>query len=67
MDFFFWGHLKHIVYETEPASPEEVIARIQEAVANIDAEILERVRDNVIHRAEACIEAHGAHFEHLLH
>lgn len=66
LDFFLWGHLKKIVYATEPASPEEVIARMQVAVQTVDGPMLRRVRENLILRAEACIEAHGAHFENLI-
>jgi len=50
----------------EPDSPEEVIARMQMAVRTIDGPMLRRVRENLVHRAEACIEARGAHFENLL-
>lgn len=66
LDFFLWGHLKKIVYEQEPASPEEVIARMQIAVDTVDEVMLRRVRENLILRAEACIEARGAHFENLI-
>jgi len=47
----------------EPDSPEEVIARMQ-MVRTIDGPML--LRENLVHRAEACIEARGAHFENLL-
>ncbi|KYQ47876.1 hypothetical protein ALC60_13085, partial [Trachymyrmex zeteki] len=64
--FFFWSHLKKIVYATELASPEEVIGRMQGAVQTIDEPMVRRVRQNLILRAEACIEVRGAHFEQLL-
>lgn len=54
------------MYATEPASPEEVIARVQIAVQTVDGPMLRRVRENLIHRAETCIEARGAHFEQLI-
>lgn len=66
LDFFLWSHLKKIVYATEPTSPEEVIGRMQGAVQTIDEPMVRRVRQNLILRAEACIEARGAHFEQLL-
>jgi len=66
MDFFLWGHLKQNVYLTEPASSEEVIARMQLAVRTIDGAMLRRVRENLIVRADACIEARGGHIENLL-
>lgn len=66
LDFFLWSHLKKIVYATELASPEEVIGRMQGAVQTIDEPMVRRVRQNLILRAEACIEVRGAHFEQLL-
>lgn len=66
LDFFLWGHLKEMIYSSPPASPEDVMAKIIVAVEDIDGAMLRRVRENVICRAQACIEAGGAHFEHLL-
>jgi len=66
LDFFLWGHLKETVYSSPAVSPEDVMAKITVAVEEIDGAMLRRVRENTILRAETCIEAGGAHFEHLL-
>jgi len=50
----------------ESDSPEEVIARMQMAVRTIDGPLLRRIRENLVRRAETCIETRGAHFENLL-
>lgn len=66
LDCFLWSHLKKIIYEQEPASPEEIIAKMQIAVQTIDRSMLRRMRENLILRAEACVEARGGHFENLI-
>lgn len=64
--FFLWGHIKSAVYRTPVVDQADLINRIFEAAHSIDAEMLERVQNNVIRRAEACIGQHGQNFEHFL-
>ncbi|KAL7640497.1 UNVERIFIED_CONTAM: hypothetical protein RMT77_008772 [Armadillidium vulgare] len=68
LDFFLWGHLKHLVYGTTFESSEELRARIIECCDTIQHThgIFERVRQSMRRRIEACIAAEGAHFQHLL-
>lgn len=69
LDFFLWGHLKHLVYSTATVdSPEDLRARI---IASCDTirhthGIFERVRQSLRRRIEACIDAGGRHFQQLL-
>lgn len=68
LDFFLWGHLKSLVYETEVQSIEDLQLRIQNscrAILNTPG-IFERVRRSLLRRAEACILVQGRHFEQLL-
>lgn len=68
LDFFLWGQLKSAVYETPIASPEDLVARISAAAADVRdmPGIFQRVQDSIHRRCEACIAAGGRSFEHLL-
>lgn len=60
--------MKQLVYATPVNSIEELRVRIENAAETIrqDPEMLNRVRDNVTKRAEACIANGGQHFEQVL-
>ncbi|XP_039310588.1 uncharacterized protein LOC120358899 [Solenopsis invicta] len=66
LDFFLWGTIKEYVYRVPINTVEELNYRIIEAFANITPEMLERLKQSFIRRAELCIEMDGGHFEHLL-
>jgi hypothetical protein len=68
LDFFLWGHIKSLVYETPVETQGELIARILAAclVVRQTPGIFERVRQNFLRRCTTCIEAGGRHFEQLL-
>ena len=69
MDFYVWGHMKSLVYtDTEFETLEELRGRVFHA-GNVIREqpgIFARVRDNWLRRCQACLDANGNHFEHLL-
>ena len=50
LDFYLWGHLKYIVYDTEVS----------------DVQDLQQVRQSLFRCATSCTEAQGEHFEHFL-
>jgi hypothetical protein len=58
-DFFLWGHLKQIVYETPVNTVEELTA---ESIRR-NSDMLEA---SMARRAQACIDNGGRHFEHLI-
>lgn len=66
MDFFFWGYIKSLVYQTPPMTPEDMKIRIREAFATVTPEMLTNVKKNFEKRVRLCIEQNGHHFEHLL-
>ncbi|GFW50947.1 uncharacterized protein TNCV_3592291 [Trichonephila clavipes] len=68
LDYFFWGQMKSLVYETPVNSAEELIARISASAREIrnTPEILSNVRRPIKRRCEACITCDGHQFEHLL-
>ena len=62
------GHLKAIVYSIPIYNVEILRQRIEQGCQQIRQTpgIWERVRQSMMRRSEACITAHGSHFEHLL-
>ncbi|GFY02421.1 DUF4817 domain-containing protein [Trichonephila clavipes] len=68
LDYFFWGQMKSLVYETPVNSAEELVARISAAAGEIrnTLEMLSNVRRSMKRRCEACITCGGHQFEHLL-
>ncbi|GFY24861.1 transposase-like protein [Trichonephila clavipes] len=68
LDYFFWGQMKSLVYETPVNSAEELEERISAAAGEIrnTPEILSNVRRSMKRRCEACITCGGHQFEHLL-
>uniref|UniRef100_V5I843 Transposable element Tc3 transposase n=1 Tax=Anoplophora glabripennis TaxID=217634 RepID=V5I843_ANOGL len=68
MDFFFWGHIKSIVYATPVDSVEELQERIFAAADEIrnNPIIFARVRNNFDKRVRLCLERNGNYFENVL-
>lgn len=65
-DFFLWGHLKSVVFKTQPESIEELRRRITEECRALSRETFENVRQEFENRLYYCLENNGNHFEHLL-
>ena len=67
MDFYFWGHLKQIVYSTRIADVDQLRQQIIRGcnLINGNSDLLDKVYGNFEHRLELCINANGEHFEHL--
>lgn len=68
LDFYFWGHLKQIVYTTPVESVDELQLRIINGFNTIRArpEIVQRVRHNLTRRIDGCLLAHGGHFQQFI-
>lgn len=68
IDFFLWGYMKSLVYETPVESDMDLMARIV-AASGVVADtpgILANVRRSMRRRCAACITSAGRNFEHLL-
>jgi len=46
LDFYFWGYIKQKVYAEEPTTAENMKNRIREACTNINADVLQKVRND---------------------
>jgi len=68
LDFFLWGHVKSLVYETPVETEQDTIGRITAAFEIIQNEyqIFSQVRRNHVRRLNRCIQVGGRHFEQLL-
>ncbi|GBM14755.1 hypothetical protein AVEN_72022-1 [Araneus ventricosus] len=68
LDYFLWGYLESIVYETPVDSDEDLVARISVAAASVRKipGIYECVRQSLHRRCQACITFDGRKFEQLL-
>ncbi|GFY02519.1 uncharacterized protein TNCV_3503991 [Trichonephila clavipes] len=68
LDFFLWGFLKGLLYETPVATPEDLVGRIVEAAGCVrdTPGTFEKVRCSMQRRCRACLDASGKNFEHLL-
>lgn len=67
-DFFLWGHLKDIVYQTPIENAQVLRQRIEHGFHSINETpgIFRRVRQSMIRRSEACVIAQGGYFEQSL-
>ena len=68
LDFYFWGHIKTMVYVTEVNSEQELRNRIHAAadVIRLQPGLGRACRNSWIRLAQLCIEYNGNNFEQLL-
>ena len=68
MDFFFWGHLKALVYKTPINNINDLRQKIVNGfqVIRNTAGIFFRVRQHFLKSIRKCIEMNGGHFENVL-
>lgn len=63
LDYFFWGYLKDRVYRTQPANLQELQQRIEDEIAAMTPEMIQRSVQNFYQRLAYCQEVGGDHFE----
>src|SRR5215467_11024129 len=61
LDFFLWGYVKDKVMLHPPTTREDMKERIRDACATVTPEMLTNVRNNVLIRAQKCLEVNGGH------
>jgi len=68
LDYYLWGHMKTLIYETKVDSREALQDRIFAAVEHIRNHPgnIASATHSLLMRAENCIGAGGGHFEQLL-
>lgn len=65
LDFYLWGKIKDIVYETRPTTREDMIHRIEIAINSIPRAEIETAVSSTRRRINSCILQYGRQFEHL--
>jgi hypothetical protein len=65
-DFYLWGAAKSAVYRDRPCTLKELKTVITAYMRIISQADLQKVFVNKIKRVQACIDARGHHFRHLL-
>lgn len=70
LDYFFWGHVKQIISQGNPElyQQREAMGRmISDAFNRIrnDPALLQRSVEDIIRRANLCLEREGRHFEQI--
>jgi hypothetical protein len=65
-DILFWSCLKDKVYYSNPRTEWIDKTKIRTEIANIPAEHLQRVNQNLFRRCEECLRVEGQHFPQLL-
>ena len=68
LDFYLWGHMKSLIYETPVESEMDLVGRIVDAVGLIadNSRVFDHVRQSLLRRYQNCIDAQSRHSEQLL-
>lgn len=67
LDYFVWGYIKALVEHTRDRNENEAREAIIAAFNNITLDMAHRATQQIVRRAELCLQVRGKHFEHLLH
>jgi len=63
LDFFLWGYVKDIVYQTKVRDIADLKQRIRNAIATIDGPMLQRTWQEIEYRLDVLRATNGAHIE----
>ncbi|XP_032689036.1 uncharacterized protein LOC116852618 [Odontomachus brunneus] len=66
LDYFVWGYVKASVEHRRDGNEDEVREAIVAAFNTITPDMAHRATQQIIRRAELCLQAEGSHFEQLL-
>lgn len=67
LDYFVWGYIKSLVEHRRDGTEHEVREAILAAFNTITPNMAYRATQQIVRRAELCLQAQGGHFEQLLH
>lgn len=65
-DFFLWGYLKSRVYANKPQTIAALKENIRQECEQLTPEILRKVKENAIKRAQMCINTGGSHLTDII-
>ena len=61
LDFFWWGHIKSLVYANQLAPLDDIKDNIQREIANVPVEMCARLVENWVQRIDRYKRARGDH------
>ncbi|GBO31699.1 hypothetical protein AVEN_1213-1 [Araneus ventricosus] len=64
--FFPMGPPKELGYRDVVTTQMDLVARLHAACTSVDPAMMQRVMTAIPWCAQACLDMHGGHFEHLL-
>ena len=62
-DFWLWGHMKSLIYRSQPANLDELKRRIFECVSDITPETRMKALHEFATRLKKCVDNRGKHIE----
>ena len=67
MDFYLWGHIKHLVFQRKPRNTGDLRTFIRDAINDINSQpdLLRRVILSFKHRMHLIVENGGSHIEQM--
>lgn len=65
-DFFLWSFLKSRVYINKPQTLVALKENIRQEIENLSPEVLRTVMENVVKRAQICINSGGSHLTDII-
>lgn len=66
LDFYLWGRLKDLVYQTRPTTRDDMKQRIRNAINSISTAEIEAAVMSTRERLHLCVDNDGKQFEHLI-
>lgn len=65
LDFWFWGHIKSLVYRQKSHTLHELKLAIENAIQSLPIEHVHAAINHVVKRMQKTVDAQGGHIEHL--
>lgn len=66
LDFFLWGHVKHLLYQNIPRTLIELKRKFRNIIENIAPVQIMNATRSIQHRCNLCLDNGGNQFEHLM-
>jgi len=66
LDYYLWGFVKHMVFQTPTRDLNELRQKITTVIQGIQASTLVKVREEFFLRMSACIQEGGRQFQHKM-
>ena len=63
LDFFFWGYVKDLDFQTPVADINDLTTSIREVIATVNVNMLANTWNNLKRRLEYLRDNEGAHYE----